>query len=170
MMILLLMCMTIWAEPVDGTPIEGLNKECTEESPTTDTDQKTGKSVYQATCQSCHQANGSGTQGVYPPLTNSEFVNGDPQLLAHIILRGLSGEIYVNNERYASYMSAYGKKLSDKEIQELIYYIQTEFGSTKKENIQLMDEKEIETIRTAKQGRIKGMKGIKAINSPDNSQ
>ena len=169
-MILLLMCMTIWAEPIDGTTTEGLNKECTEEPPTTDTDQKTGKSLYQATCQSCHQANGSGTQGVYPPLTNSEFVNGDPQILAHIILRGLSGEIYVNNERYASYMSAYGKKLSDKEIQKLIHYVQTEFGSAKKEDIQFMDEKEITTIREAKQGRIKGMKGIEAINGTDKPQ
>lgn len=166
-MIWLSILLPLWADPADGPSNDGFpNEECAEKAATSALEEKTGESIYQATCQSCHQANGSGTAGVYPPLTNSEFVKGDPKILAHIILRGLSGEIYVNEERYASYMSAYGKKLSDKEMQQLIYYVQSEFGyPDEKDKVSLMDEKEIATIRANNKGRIKGMKALNAITA-----
>src|SRR5437879_1630472 len=35
-----------------------------------------GKKIFAANCQTCHQANGLGVPGQYPPLAGSEYVNG----------------------------------------------------------------------------------------------
>src|SRR5439155_3736279 len=35
-----------------------------------------GKKIFAANCQTCHQANGLGVPGQYPPLAGSEFTNG----------------------------------------------------------------------------------------------
>src|SRR4029453_3141741 len=35
-----------------------------------------GKKVFAANCQTCHQANGLGVAGQYPPLAGSEFTTG----------------------------------------------------------------------------------------------
>ncbi|MEP7278570.1 MAG: cbb3-type cytochrome c oxidase subunit II [Bacteroidota bacterium] len=36
-----------------------------------------GKAIYTTNCQSCHQANGEGLQGAFPPLKGSPVVTGD---------------------------------------------------------------------------------------------
>jgi mono/diheme cytochrome c family protein len=161
-MIWFLILWPVWADPsTNGLP----NEECIEEAPSMDSAEQTGQQLYQTNCQSCHQADGLGKAKIYPPLTNSEWVQTDPKVLANVLLRGLSGEIYVGGERYASYMSAYGKDLSDKELQTLIHYVQTEFGyPTEKENVSLLDEDDIAKIRAAQQKRVKGMNGLKAIS------
>ncbi len=159
-MIWLWMLFPLWADPTDGLP----NEECAENAPTSVIEENNGKNLYQNACQKCHKADGAGMDGMFPPLINSEFVTGDPKILAHIILRGLSGEIYVNEKRYASYMSGYGKKLSDEEIQQLLYYVQTEFGyPNEKDKVSLISTEDIAFIRANYKGRIKGMKGLNAI-------
>ena len=35
-----------------------------------------GKKIFSANCATCHQANGLGVPGQYPPLAGSEIVNG----------------------------------------------------------------------------------------------
>src|SRR5207302_9731175 len=35
-----------------------------------------GKKIFAANCQTCHQANGEGVPGQYPPLAGSEFTTG----------------------------------------------------------------------------------------------
>ena len=36
-----------------------------------------GKKVYDSVCLACHMANGSGVPGMFPPLIESDFVNGE---------------------------------------------------------------------------------------------
>ena len=38
-----------------------------------------GKKIFAANCQTCHQANGLGVPGQYPPLAGSEFTTGGSQ-------------------------------------------------------------------------------------------
>ena len=45
-----------------------------------------GKQLFNANCVACHQANGKGLPGLFPPLDGSEWVNGDPRVLANIML------------------------------------------------------------------------------------
>lgn len=48
-----------------------------------------GQALYIANCQSCHQANGEGLKGAFPPLKGSPIVNGDNlELYVDIIMNG----------------------------------------------------------------------------------
>ena len=48
-----------------------------------------GKALYSAQCQSCHQENGEGLKGAYPPLKGSPIVNGDNlEMYVDIIMNG----------------------------------------------------------------------------------
>lgn len=48
-----------------------------------------GKALYAASCQSCHQANGEGLQGAFPPLKGSPVVTGDNlEMYVDIIMNG----------------------------------------------------------------------------------
>jgi cytochrome c oxidase cbb3-type subunit 2 len=51
-----------------------------------------GTTLYTANCQSCHQSNGEGLPGAFPPLKGSPVVNGDNlELYVGIIMNGYSG-------------------------------------------------------------------------------
>src|ERR1700736_2903872 len=47
-----------------------------------------GKKIFAANCQTCHQANGLGVPGQYPPLAGSEFTTGGSTRPAMIVLKG----------------------------------------------------------------------------------
>jgi cytochrome c oxidase cbb3-type subunit 2 len=49
-----------------------------------------GKTLYTQNCEACHQANGKGLPGAFPPLAGSATVNGDDiDLYVAIIMRGV---------------------------------------------------------------------------------
>jgi len=49
-----------------------------------------GKTLYTQNCEACHQANGQGLPGAFPPLAGSATVNGDDiDLYVAIIMRGI---------------------------------------------------------------------------------
>lgn len=51
-----------------------------------------GKQLFEANCQACHQANGEGLPGSFPPLKGSPVVNGDDlNKYVDIIMHGYSG-------------------------------------------------------------------------------
>lgn len=51
-----------------------------------------GEQIYGKTCVACHQANGQGTPGTFPPLAGSDWVNEkDPGRMIRIVLQGFSG-------------------------------------------------------------------------------
>ncbi len=51
-----------------------------------------GASLYTANCQACHQENGEGLAGAFPPLKGSKIVLDDnPELMVNIIMNGYNG-------------------------------------------------------------------------------
>lgn len=53
-----------------------------------------GAALYAANCQSCHQPNGEGLKGAFPPLKGSPVVLDDnPELMVNIIMNGYTGRI-----------------------------------------------------------------------------
>lgn len=51
-----------------------------------------GGALYTANCQSCHQANGEGLPGAFPPLKGSPIVlNDNPETMITIIMNGYNG-------------------------------------------------------------------------------
>ncbi len=76
----------------DGTkPREFLYKKLDKETATSSEGTPTinGKALYAANCQNCHQENGEGLKGAFPPLKGSAIVNGDKlELYVDIIMNG----------------------------------------------------------------------------------
>lgn len=91
--------------------------------------QPDGARVYGTVCSSCHQANGQGVAGVFPPVAESEWVTGSPEQLVKIILHGVMGEMMVGGEIYSGMMPPWGGGLSDAEIAAVSTYVRSNFGN-----------------------------------------
>lgn len=91
-----------------------------------------GKKVYDQVCLACHMADGSGVPGMHPPLSETEWVNGDKERLIKITLEGMSGKIEVNGEEYNSLMPPHSH-LTDKQIADVLTYIRKSFGNNTSE-------------------------------------
>ena len=92
-----------------------------------------GAKVYRNQCAQCHQADGNGVLGVYPPLVASSWVTGHPQVVSRILINGLNGPIVVKGSNYNGNMPAFGSSglaLSDKDIAGVITYIRQEWGNS----------------------------------------
>ncbi|VTS02482.1 c-type cytochrome [Tuwongella immobilis] len=104
-----------------------------EEIPTTpDALKNAGARIYTNNCASCHQANGLGQPGQYPPLAESEWVAGvtsSPDRLARILLHGLNGPLNVNGKIYNNQMPAWGAQLKDHQIAAVLTFIRQEWGN-----------------------------------------
>ena len=87
-----------------------------------------GKKVYDSACLACHMRNGSGVPGMHPPITESEFVNGDPDTLIRIILEGLKGEMEIQGEVYNSVMPPQAH-LTDQQIADVLTFVRGSFGN-----------------------------------------
>jgi len=58
-----------------------------------------GKLVYNKVCMSCHQMNGAGISGAFPPLAKSDYLNADVNRAIEQILNGSNGPITVKREK-----------------------------------------------------------------------
>lgn len=88
-----------------------------------------GKSLYAANCQSCHQENGEGLKGAFPPLKGSAIVNADNiEPFVGIIMNG-----YDAREDYGV-MPTIGKNnnLKAEEIAAIMNHERTSWGNTGK--------------------------------------
>lgn len=90
--------------------------------------QKTGAEVY-ATCSACHQANGQGVPGAFPPLAGSEWVNGKGDIPIAIVLHGLQGPITVKGQKYNGVMAPWGTTFNDDQIAAVVTYIRSQWGN-----------------------------------------
>jgi mono/diheme cytochrome c family protein len=90
--------------------------------------QKTGAEVF-ATCSACHQANGQGVPGAFPPLAGSEWVNGKGDIPIAIVLHGLQGPITVKGQKYNGVMAPWGTTFNDDQIAAVVTYIRSQWGN-----------------------------------------
>ena len=91
--------------------------------------EEVGAAVYQRTCVPCHQANGEGLPGTFPPLGGADYVLGEPTRLVRIVLDGLEGAIDVGGATYTGVMPAWGKQLDDFEVAAVATHVRTHFGN-----------------------------------------
>jgi nitrite reductase (NO-forming) len=87
-----------------------------------------GKALFTGTCSVCHQPNGSGLPGVFPPLAKSDFLAADPQRAVGILLRGLTGKVVVNGQEYNSVMPPMNQ-LNDDEVANILTYVLNAWGN-----------------------------------------
>lgn len=89
----------------------------------------TGQSVYESNCAACHQADGSGLTGAFPPLAGSDYLEGDRRDVLSAALFGLSGPITVNGQPYNGVMPSMGY-LSDEELAAALTYVFSSWGNS----------------------------------------
>jgi cytochrome c oxidase cbb3-type subunit II len=105
-----------------------------------------GAQLYSNNCQACHQANGEGLKGAFPPLKSSPIVLGDnPEILVEIIMKGYNGRdeygempavgtnnglkpdeiaAIINHER--SSWGNQARRVSSAEVEKIIGYLQSQ--------------------------------------------
>jgi mono/diheme cytochrome c family protein len=90
-----------------------------------------GTKVY-AQCQGCHQANGAGVPGVFPPLAGHVpdilATKGGRTYLVQVLLYGLAGQINVKGQNYNGVMPAWSQ-LSDADLAGVLNHISTQWGN-----------------------------------------
>lgn len=89
-----------------------------------------GSAGFGTNCSSCHQANGQGLPGVFPPLAGSETVL-DPDPTDHIdtVLHGKQGGT-IGGVTYASPMPAFAGQLDDQTIADIINHERASWGNS----------------------------------------
>lgn len=88
-----------------------------------------GEKVYTTNCSSCHQANGKGQPGVFPPLAGNAVVTGPATAVVAIVKNGKSGPITVSGTKYNGQMPAWKGTLSDSDIASVVTYIRSAWGN-----------------------------------------
>ncbi len=105
-----------------------------------------GAKVYAGNCVACHQAEGQGMAGVFPPLAGSDFLMADRTRAINVVLHGLEGPVTVNGKTYTSVMPALG--LSDDDVASVLTYIRNSWGNKG----DLVQASEVAKVRAAGQG------------------
>ena len=89
---------------------------------------KAGEALFAGTCSTCHQANGQGLEGVFPPLAGSDWIKADPKRVPNVILHGLTGPVTVNGKEYNSVMPPMSQ-LTDDEVANIATYVLNSWGN-----------------------------------------
>ena len=84
-----------------------------------------GLQVYnKPTCVACHQANGKGQPGQFPPLIRTDWIlEPEPGRIIRAVLDGLSGSIQVEGQSYNGAMVPWKSSLTDEEIAAVLTYV-----------------------------------------------
>ncbi len=102
-----------------------------------------GMAIYQKYCAACHKADGSGSEGFFPPITKTEGV-ADKDRLIKTVVSGLSGPLEVQGKTYDQEMPSF-KFMTDKELADVLTYVRASFGNGHPS----VTEKEISEYRTS---------------------
>ncbi|HTF31429.1 MAG TPA: c-type cytochrome, partial [Flavitalea sp.] len=111
-----------------------------------------GSEVYFSYCSTCHQTNGEGDGNRFPPLVESEWVNGDKDKLIGVVLNGLQGEVTVKGKTYNNPMPPHNF-LKDEDVASVLTYIRKTFN----DNDEAITAEEVKKAR-AKHAPLKGPK------------
>lgn len=88
-----------------------------------------GAKLYANNCASCHQDNGQGLPGTFPPLAGDPVVTAeDPTKHIEVILNGAQGST-IGGQTYNSPMPAFGSRFSNEEIAAIVNHERTSWGN-----------------------------------------
>ena len=111
----------ILAEIRSNPAIAGLTKEMQVEK---------GKQVYMGLCFACHQVDGKGLPGAFPPLAGSDYMLADRDRAIRTVLKGMTGPVTVNGVTFNSAMPPQEAVLTDAQIADVLTYVFNAFGNT----------------------------------------
>jgi mono/diheme cytochrome c family protein len=86
-----------------------------------------GRRLFADTCAKCHQPDGQGLPGQYPPLVGSEWVLAPaPARMIRIVLDALQGPVVVKGTEFNNTMTPWRDTLTDQQIAAVITYVRTQ--------------------------------------------
>lgn len=88
-----------------------------------------GQRLYEMHCMGCHQAEGEGIPGTFPPLAKSDFLMADVERSIETVLNGVTGALEVNGQQYHGTMPPMGH-LKDDDLAEILSYIRNSWGNS----------------------------------------
>ena len=88
-----------------------------------------GEAAYNANCAACHQANGAGIPGVFPPIAGGAISTGDVAGHIDIVVNGKAGTA----------MQAFGEQLNAVDLAAIITYERNAFGNNSGDMVQPAD-------------------------------
>ncbi|MCU0355937.1 MAG: cytochrome c [Cyclobacteriaceae bacterium] len=100
-----------------------------------------GEQLYVNHCSNCHQINGTGLGRVYPPLSQSDYMQENFESVLCLMRHGIEGELMVNGKQYNQPMPGI-PTLTDLEIAEIATYIYNTWGNSRG----IIDVKDAERI------------------------
>ncbi len=111
---------------------------------------KKGASGY-AVCGGCHQGNGMGIAGQFPPLAGSDWVLGGTERLIRVTQHGLTGPITVNGQGYNTPggMQAFGGAMSAGDLANVLTFIRNSWGN----EATMVTKEMVQAVRDAEEGR-----------------
>lgn len=94
-----------------------------------DSTKNRGATVYANKCAQCHQSNGKGVPGTFPPLAGDPVVTANnPRKHLQIIVNGLQGKP-IDGTDYAAAMPAFGDRLDVKQLTAVINHERQSWGN-----------------------------------------
>jgi len=88
-----------------------------------------GEAAYNTACAACHQANGAGIPGVFPPIAGGPIATGDVAGHIDIVVNGKAGTA----------MQAFGEQLNAVDLAAIITYERNAFGNDAGDMVQPAD-------------------------------
>lgn len=119
-----------------------------------------GKVIYAGLCAACHQAHGFGLDGLAPPLVDSEWVLGKPDVAARIVLHGLAGPVKVSGRTWNLAMPPL-PHLTDEDVSSVLTYLRREW----EHNASPVEPKDVAKLRAQFKDRV-GMWTAEELNPP----
>ncbi len=114
-----------------------------------------GREVYlrEGHCATCHQKDGRGMAGLYPPLDDRRWLEDDDRL-AKIVLHGLHGALRVRGVPHGSApgsppMPGFAALLDDREVAAVLTYVRRSFGN----RLPPVEPSAVARVRAAHAGR-----------------
>ncbi|MEO8443579.1 MAG: cytochrome D1 domain-containing protein [Gammaproteobacteria bacterium] len=87
-----------------------------------------GRELYLQNCAACHQPEGQGLAGAFPPLAKSDFIAANPAAVLETTVKGRQGKLTVNGAEYNNVMPAMSY-LSDEELSHIITFVLNSWGN-----------------------------------------
>ncbi len=108
-----------------------------------------GATVY-AVCAACHQADGMGIDTQYPPLAGSSLVTGDAEILAKVLLHGITGSVTIDGRTFSETMPPAPIRDVD-DLAAVMTYVRNAFGNASPP----VDAEFVRAVRAANRDREK---------------
>ena len=107
-----------------------------------------GQQVFTANCIACHQLEGQGIAGAFPPLAGSDFLMANKDRAIGVVMHGLSGAVTVNGKTYNGVMPSL--QLTNGDVAAVLSYVRTSFGNKASDIVSLSDVRRVRAAPPAK--------------------